>query len=48
MTAVDAARRRLILTPANSPDLDAALDDLYVLVVGPPPPNSVPLKKVAA
>jgi len=36
----DAVRRRVILTPANSPDLDDAMDDLYVAVVGPPPPNS--------
>jgi hypothetical protein len=45
---LDAVRRRVILTPANSPDLDAALDDLYVLVLGPPPPNSKPLPVVWA
>jgi hypothetical protein len=45
---VEAARQRVVLTPANSPDLNAALDDLYVLVVGPPPPGSKPLKKVTA
>ena len=47
-TEVEAVRNRLILAPANSPDLNAALDDLYVLVVGPPPPGSKPLKKVTA
>ena len=45
---LEAVRRRVILTPANSPEKAAALDDLYVLVVGPPPPGSVPLKEVAA
>ena len=45
---LEAVRRRVVLTPANSPDLNAALDDLYVLVVGPPPPGSKPLKKVTA
>jgi len=45
---LEAVRRRVILTPAIAPDLDDALDDLYVLVVGPPPPGSKPLKKVTA
>ena len=45
---VDAARRALILTPANQPEKDRAWADLYEAVVGPPPPNSVPLKKVSA
>ena len=45
---LEAVRRKVILTPANSPEKDAALDDLYVLVVGPPPPGSVPLPEVIA
>ena len=45
---VEAARNRWVLTPANSPDLDDARDDLYLAVVGPPPPGSVPLKRVTA
>ena len=48
VAVLEAVRRRVVLTPANSPEKDAALDDLYVLVVGPPPPDSKPLKVVIA
>ena len=48
MTTVEAARRDLILIPANTPEKDAAWADLYLAVVGPPPANSVPLRKVIA
>lgn len=43
---VEAARRRLILAPAT--EKDAAWDALYLAVVGPPPRNSKPPKKVTA
>ena len=45
---LEAVRRRVILAPGNSLEKDAALDDLYVLVVGPPPPGSKPLPVVTA
>ena len=45
---LEAVRRRVILTPAIAPDLDDARDDLYLAIVGPPPPGSVPLKRVTA
>ena len=49
MTAtVEAARTALVLTPANSPEWDARWDDLYLAVLGPPPPDSVPLPEVIA
>ena len=48
MRKVEAARRALVLAPANAPEKDAAWADLYEAVVGPPPPNSVPLRKVIA
>lgn len=46
--AVEAARNRWVLTPANSPEEVENWRAAYVAVVGPPPPNSVPLKKVTA
>jgi hypothetical protein len=45
---LDAVRRRVILTPANSPEKAAALDALYEAVVGPPPDGSKPLPRVMA
>ena len=44
MIEIEAARNRLILAPAQ--EKDEAWADLYVLVVGPPPPGSKPLKEV--
>ena len=48
MTAVEVARRALVLAPANSLEKDAAWEALYLAVVGPPPPDSEPLKVVIA
>jgi len=41
-TEVEAVRNRLILAPANSLEKDDAWADLYLAVVGPPPPGSKP------
>ena len=43
---LEAARNRLILAPL--PEKDEAWADLYVLVVGPPPPGSKPPKDCVA
>lgn len=45
---VDAARAAWVLTPANSPENEARWADLYLAVVGPPPPGSTPLPVRAA